>query len=155
MNLESYMTERVDSQVENFDQQARRNQRIYSFLRMATIACNVLTAFAIALTLAAPARFRMYVGFGALVLSMIVLATHQIQEFYKFGAKWEKFRTVAEQIKSEKFLFLNDAGTYRAGDTESKKRAFIESVEGIIQGTDKSYFALMMEPGEEHETQLQ
>lgn len=155
MNLESYLTERVDSQVEKFDQQARRNQRIYSVLRMTTITCNVLTALAIALTLAAPARFKLYMGMGALVLSMIVLATHQIQEFYKFGAKWEKFRTVAEQIKSEKFLFLNDAGTYRAGDTESKKRAFIESIEGIIQGTDKSYFALMVEPDEEHETQLQ
>jgi len=155
MNLESYMTERVDSQVEHFDQQARRNQRIFSVLRMAAITCNVLTAFAIALTLAAPARFKLYVGLGALVLSMIVLTTHQIQEFYKFGAKWERFRTVAEQIKSEKFLFLNDAGTYRAGDTESKKRAFIESVEGIIQGTDKSYFALMIEPAEEQKTQLQ
>lgn len=155
MNLESYMTERVDSQVEKFDQQARRNQRIYSVLRMTTITCNVLTALAIALTLAAPGRYRVYVGLGALVLSMIVLATHQIQEFYKFGAKWEKFRTVASQIKSEKFLFLNDAGAYRAGDTDSKKRAFIESVEGIIQGTDKSYFALMIEPAEEHETQLQ
>ena len=155
MNLESYMTERVDSQVENFDQHARRNQRIYSLLRMTTISCNVLTALAIALTLAAPARYRIYVGLAALVLSMIVLATHQIQEFYKFGAKWEKFRSVAEQIKSEKFLFLNDAGTYRAGDTDSKKRAFIESVEGIIQGTDKSYFALMIEPDEESETHLQ
>lgn len=155
MNLESYMTDRVDNQVEYFDQHARRNQRIYSFLRMATITCNVLTALAIALTLAAPARYRIYVGLGALVLSMIVLATHQIQEFYKFGAKWEKFRTVAEQIKSEKFLFLNDAGTYRAGDTDSKKRAFIESIEGIIQGTDKSYFALMIEPDEENETHLQ
>lgn len=155
MNLESYMTDRVDNQVEYFDQHARRNQRIYSFLRMTTITCNVLTALAIALTLAAPARYKIYMGLGALVLSMIVLATHQIQEFYKFGAKWEKFRTVSEQIKSEKFLFLNDAGTYRAGDTDSKKRAFIESVEGIIQGTDKSYFALMIEPDEENETHLQ
>ena len=155
MNLESYMTERVDSQVEQFDQHARRNQRIFSFLRMTTITCNVLTALAVSLTLAAPARYKIYMGLGALVLSMIVLATHQIQEFYKFGAKWEKFRTVAEQIKSEKFLFLNDAGAYRAGDADSKKRAFIESVEGIIQGTDKSYFALMIEPDEENETQLQ
>lgn len=155
MNLESYMSDRVDSQVENFEQHARRNQKIYGILRMTTITCNVLTALAIALTLAAPARYRIYVGLAALVLSMIVLATHQIQEFYKFGAKWEKFRTVAEQIKSEKFLFLNDAGTYRAGDADSKKRAFIESVEGIIQGTDKSYFALMIEPGEENETQMQ
>ncbi|MDE0186735.1 MAG: DUF4231 domain-containing protein [Candidatus Poribacteria bacterium] len=95
MNVESYMTERVDNQVENFDQLARCNQRIYSFLRMATIACNVLTAFAIALTLAAPARYKIYAGLGALVVSMIVLAAHQIQEFYKFGSKWEKFRTVA------------------------------------------------------------
>ena len=155
MNLESYMSDRVDSQVENLEQHARRNQRIYGILRMTTIICNVLTALAIALTLAAPARYRIYVGLGALVFSMIVLATHQIQEFYKFGAKWEKFRTVAEQIKSEKFLFLNDAGTYRAGDTDSKKRAFIESVEGIIQRTDKSYFALMIEPDEESETHLQ
>ena len=155
MNLDSYITDRVDNQVEYFDQHARRNQRIYSFLRMTTIACNVLTALAIALTFAAPGRYKVYVGLGALVLTMIVLAAHQIQEFYKFGAKWEKFRTVAEQIKSEKYLFLNDAGAYCAGDTDSKKRTFIESVEGIIQGTDKSYFTLMIEPDKAIEKNLQ
>ena len=155
MNLDSYITDRVDDQVEYFDQHARRNQRIYRFLRMTTITCNVLTSLAIALTFAAPARYKVYVGLGALVLTMIVLATYQIQEFYNFGAKWEKFRLVAEQIKSEKYLFLNDAGAYCAGDTESMKRAFIERIEGIIQGTDKSYFLLMTEPGKAIEKHLQ
>ena len=155
MNLDSYITDRVDNQVEYFDQHARRNQRIYSFLRMTTIACNVLTALAIALTFAAPGRYKAYVGLGALVLTMIVLAAHQIQEFYKFGAKWERFRTVADQIRTEKYLFLNDAGAYCAGDTDSKKRTFVERIEDIIQGTDKSYFLLMTEPGKAIEKHLQ
>ena len=91
----------------------------------------------------------------ALSLAMIVLATYQIEEFYNFGAKWEKFRLVAEQIKSEKYLFLNGVGTYSSGDTDLKKILFIEKIEGIIQGTDRSYFSLMIEPGKGIEKRLQ
>ena len=121
MNIESYLTDRVDDQIKYFDLNAIRNQRIYRFLRMTAISCNVLTALAIALTFAAPALYKVYVGLAALGLTLIVLATYQIEEFFNFGAKWQKFRIVGELVKSEKYIFLNGAGVYSSGDVEQRK----------------------------------
>ena len=153
MDIESYLTERVDDQIEYFDSNAIRNQKVYKRLKGTAIFCNIFTILTIALTLIP--YFKVYMSIVALSLAMIVLATYQIEEFYNFGAKWEKFRLVAEQIKSEKYLFLNGVGTYSSGDTDLKKSLFIEKIEGIIQGTDRSYFSLMIEPGKGIEKRLQ
>ena len=153
MDIESYLTERVNDQIKYFDSNAIRNQKVYKRLKGTAIFCNIFTILTIALTLIP--YFKVYMSIVALSLAMIVLATYQIEEFYNFGAKWEKFRLVAEQIKSEKYLFLNGVGTYSSGDTDLKKSLFIEKIEGIIQGTDRSYFSLMIEPGKGIEKRLQ
>ncbi len=152
MDIETYLTERVDDQIKYFDSSAIRNQKMYRWLKGAAIFCNIFTTLTIALTLIPDIKVPMNIV--ALILSMIVLATYQIEEFYNFGAKWEKFRLVAERIKSEKCLFLNSVGTYLSDDTDEKKRVFVEKIEGIIQGTDMSYFSLMIEPGKGIEKRL-
>jgi hypothetical protein len=153
MDIESYLTERVDDQIEYFDSNAIRNQKVYKRLKGTAIVCNVLTTLTIALALTFISYLKL-IGIMALILSTIVLATYQIEEFYNFGAKWEKFRLVAERMKSEKCLFLNNAGLYSSGDEDEKKCAFVEKIEGIIQGTDMSYFSLMIEPGKRIEKRL-
>jgi hypothetical protein len=109
----------------------------------------------IALAFTVPAEYKIAMGILALVLSTIVLATYQIEEFQNYGAKWEKFRLVAEQLKSEKHLFLNGVGPYSTGNPDDTKRLFIERIEGIIRGTDISYFSLIVEPGKRIEKRLQ
>jgi len=109
----------------------------------------------IALAFTVPERYKVYMGILSLVLSTIVLATYQWEEFQNYGAKWEKFRLVAEQLKSEKFLFLNHAGHYSAQDERGASSLFVESVEGIIRGTDLSYFSLLVDPGKRIEKRLQ
>ena len=146
MNIESYINDRVDDQIKYFDRSAVKNQRIYRFSRMTAISCNVLTALAIALTFAVPVQYKVEVGLAALVLTMIVLATYQIEEFFNFGAKWQKFRIVSELIKSEKYMYLNGAGVYTSADLEQRKRIFVKRVEDIFRSTDMSYFALTVEP---------
>lgn len=146
MNVESYINDRVDDQINYFDRSAVKNQRIYRLLRIVAISCNVLTALAIALTFAVPAVYKAKVGVAALVLTMIVLLTYQIEEFFNFGAKWQKFRIVSELIKSEKYLYLNGAGVYTSADMEQRKRIFVKRVEDIFRSTDMSYFSLTVEP---------
>ena len=155
MDMESYLTERVNDQIKYFDSKAIRSQRLYKWLRGTAIFCNISTTLAIALTFIVPPDLRGYMGITALALSTIVLATYQIEEFYNFGTKWEKFRLVAEYLKSEKYLFLNEVGIYSSGDTDEKKHLFIEIMEGILRGTDMSYFSSMVEPGKGIEKRLQ
>jgi len=153
--LEDYMKNRVDDQLEYFDSSAIRNQKAYRRLKGTSIACNVLTTMTIALAFTVPQEYKVVMGILALILSTIVLATYQIEEFQSYGAKWEKFRLVAEQLKSEKFMFLNRVGLYATSDDNVAKRQFIETIEGIIKGTDISYFTLMVDPGKRIEKRLE
>ena len=153
--FEDYMAKRVDDQLAYFDSSAIKNQKAYKRLKSTAIICNVLTTMTIALAFTVPEMYKVYMGILALVLSTIVLATYQWEEFQNHGAKWEKFRLVAEQLKSEKFMFLNRAGRYGAQDEEASESLFVETEEGIIRGTDLSYFSLIVEPGKRIEKRLQ
>ena len=149
-----YMKNRVDDQFKYFDNNAIKNQKTYKRLKRIAISCNVLTTMTIALAFTVPENIKILMGILALVLSTIVLATYQWEEFENYGAKWEKFRLVAEQIKSEKYIFENKAGRYFESTTDEINKKFVDTIEGIIRGTDLSYFSLMVEPGKRLEKRL-
>lgn len=150
-----YITSRLDDQLCYFDSSAITNQKRYKVLKRVAIVCNILTTMTIALAFTVPADYKVAMGIVALVLSTVVLATYQWEEFENYGAKWEKFRLVAERLKSEKHMFLSGAGLYSSGDDDHKKRRLVETVERIIQGTDLSYFTLIVEPGKRIEKRLE
>jgi hypothetical protein len=128
-----YITDRVDDQISYFDKNAIENQKRYRFLKSTAIVCNVLTTMTIALAFTVPEKFKVLMGIIALILSTIVLATYQWEEFQNYGGKWEKFRLVAEQLKSEKYLFLTNSGRYLLNDQEEKLKLFATTVENILQ----------------------
>jgi len=150
-----YLTERVDDQLKYFDGSALKYQKYYRRLKLTAITCNILTTMTIALAFTVPEGLKVYMGIVALVLSTVVLATYQVEEFQNFGAKWEKFRLVTEQLKSEKYMFLTGAGQYASPDGSENERRFVERIEAIIRGTDIAYFSLMVEPGKRIEKRLQ
>ncbi len=154
MSIDRYITERVDDQISYFDRSAIKNQKRYRLLKRASIICNILTTMTIALAFTVPMEWKVCMGILALILSTVVLATYQWEEFENYGAKWEKFRLVAEQLKSEKLMYLNRAGRYRSEEQEHDQE-FVESIESIIRGTDISYFSLMVEPGRRIEKRLE
>ncbi len=143
----SYIKDRIKDQIHYFDQQAKKNQMWYRLLKKSAIVCNILTTMVIALAFVVPDEWKVVMGIVALILSTLVLATYQWEEFANYGAKWEKFRLVAEQLKSEMFLYKNQAGRYASSDTKMHHRDLVETVETIIRGTDISYFSLMVDPG--------
>lgn len=151
-----YMLERVDAQFSYFDDNAIRNQCRYQALKKIAIVCNIMTTLTIALAFTVPDAYRTCMGIIALLLSTVVLATYQWEEFENYGAKWEKFRLVAEQLKSERELYLEKAGSYNdAKDDDMRRKLFVQTIESIIRGTDMSYFTLMVEPGRRIEKRLE
>jgi len=152
---QEYLMDRLEDQYKYFDDNAKKYQTRYRRLKSTAIMCNILTTMAIALAFTVPENYKVLMGIIALILSTIVLGTYQWEEFQNNGAKWEKFRLVAEQLKSEKYLFLNQAGHYAGKETKDAHRLLVETVESIIRGTDLSYFTLMVEPGKRIEKRLQ
>lgn len=152
---DKYIADRIDNQISYFDTNAIKNQKIYRRFKSSAIWSNVLTTLAIAIVLNIPDSWTLAWTLSTLVLSTWVLFTYQWEEFHNHGAKWEKFRLVAEQLKSEKFLYINGAGRYKGmSDSEAHER-LVETVENIIKGTDISYFSLMVDPGRRIEKRLE
>ena len=150
-----YINNRVDDQIEYFDKSAIKNQKKYKFFKSTAIACNILTTMTIDLAFTVTEDFKIIMGIIALVLSTIVLATYQIEEFQNYGAKWEKFRLVAEQLRSEKYLFLNNVGRYSSNNQEENRKMLVTVIENIIKGTDISYFSLIVDPGKRIQKRLE
>jgi hypothetical protein len=151
----SYLNERVDSQMKYFDENSIKYKKYYSRLKKTQIVCNILTTMSIALAFTIEGNMKLYTSILALILSTIVLGTYQLEEFQNFGAKWEKFRLVHEQIISEKYFFLNSVGKYTKLNINDSRATLVETIENIIRGTDISYFSLMVEPGKRIEKRLQ
>ena len=72
--------------------------------------------------------------------------SYQWEELYNYGAKWAKFRLVAERLKGHRELFLQRTGMYRDLDDAAAQKQFVEFCEGLIEGTDVNYFILMVDP---------
>ena len=118
---DSYIKDRVENQIQYFNRKAIESQKWYRRLKKVAIVCNILTTIAIALVFAVPDRLKLITGSIAFVLSMVVLATYQWEEFANYGSKWEKFRLVTERLKSEKFLYQHQAGRYASDDEKFSK----------------------------------
>jgi hypothetical protein len=63
------------------------------------------------------------------LIGIIVAATANIITLYKFQENWIEYRTVAESLKHEKFLYITHAGAYK---DSSSFPIFVERFESFI-----------------------
>ena len=63
------------------------------------------------------------------VLGAAVVVLEAVQQLYQWQTNWVLYRSTAEALKHEKFLFLSGAGPYATGD---RLRILAERIEGLI-----------------------
>ncbi|MCX6156254.1 MAG: DUF4231 domain-containing protein [Candidatus Kapabacteria bacterium] len=153
--IEDYLIDRVEDQFSYFDRNAMKFKFYFTLSKKISIICNVLTTLSIGVTFTVSESYKVCFGIISLILSTIVLATYQWEEFHNYGAKWEKYRLVAEQIKCEKNLFLARTGDYLLLLNDMAEKEFVRKFEKLIKGTDLSYFTLMVDPGKRIEKRLE
>ena len=138
-NIDNYL-EQLDRDINWFDDSSINNKKNYELLKNVTIICNVLTTVTIALVFIVPQIFQFYVVIIALILSSIVLATYQWEETHNYGPQWASYRNTTEELKRERDLYLNQAGSYNSGNLKENFSFFVEKITYIKEQTDKSYF---------------
>jgi Protein of unknown function (DUF4231) len=80
------------------------------------------------------------------------VGTYQWEEVHNYGARWAKFRLVAERLKNHKELFLQRASVYDGLTDDQARKRFVEYCEGLLEGTDVNYFVLMIDPLRRNQT---
>lgn len=112
--------DRLEDQLGWYDRKSSENQRRYKRLKLLEIAV------AASLPVVAAVHSPVWVTGG---LAAVIVVLEGAQHLYQFQEHWITYRSTAEALKHERYLYLANAGPY-AGDDRYPQLA--ERLEGLI-----------------------
>lgn len=126
------------------ESKASKAQWFYYRLRLITIVGAVIVPALVALT-----TLDGWPGtaaqIGTWVVSLVVAVSAAVEGFFQFGQRWRNYRSTAERLKTEGWLYLQLAGPYEAeaadGSHAKLYRLFAARVEEMIQKDVDTYIA--------------
>lgn len=148
MTQNEYLTERLEGQINWYNEKSTINKRWYQFLKTLEIVLASITPFLIALI-----KLGNSLLYFAGIVSIIAGIVAGVLIAFKFHEKWIKYRTICENLKHEKYMFITQAGIY---SQETSFSIFVERVEYLISKENSEWtkivFASENKPKkEEHE----
>jgi hypothetical protein len=113
---------RLEDQLKWYDTKSSRNKRWYKRLRV------------IQLTLAASIPVIALSGqdwnkWITAIFGGLIAVLEGVQQLNQFGPQWVEYRSTAEHLKHEKFLFLSQSAHYRGLSPQDALRLLAERVE--------------------------
>jgi hypothetical protein len=112
--------ERLEDQLSWYEDKSGRNQWCYKWLKVLEIAV------AAALPVVAAVHSPVWVTGG---LAAVVIVLEGIQHIFQFQEHWVTYRSTAEALKNERYLYLAKAGPY-AG--VYRDRVLAERIEALL-----------------------
>jgi Protein of unknown function (DUF4231) len=112
--------DRLEDQLGWYDRKSGENQRRYKRLKLLEIAVAAV------LPVVAAVHSPVWVTGG---LAAVIVVLEGAQHLYQFQEHWITYRSTAEALKHERYLYLAKAGPY-AGD--DRYRQLAERLEGLI-----------------------
>ncbi|MFJ5960527.1 DUF4231 domain-containing protein [Pseudarthrobacter oxydans] len=112
--------DRLEDQITWYDTKSSDNQRRYKWLKL--------------LELADAATLPVVAGIGSPVLvtgtlAAVIVVLEGAQHLYQFQERWITYRSTAEALKHERYLYLAKAGPYLRAD---RHQQLAERIEGLI-----------------------
>jgi hypothetical protein len=112
--------ERLENQISWYDRRSGQNQARYKWLKLLEIAV------AASLPVVAAVHSPVWVtgGFAA-----VIVVLEGTQHLFQFQQNWMTYRSTAEALRHERYLYLAHAGPYAEGD---EHRQLAGRLEGLI-----------------------
>jgi Protein of unknown function (DUF4231) len=112
--------ERLEDQISWYDSKSGHNQRRYKRLKLLELAV------AASLPVVAALHSPIWVTGG---LAAVIVVLEGAQHLYQFQEHWITYRSTAEALKHERYLYLAKAGPYAS---EDRHRQLAERIEGLV-----------------------
>ncbi len=112
--------ERLQDQLGWYDRKSGDSQRRYTWLKLLELAV------AAALPVVAGLKSPVWVTGG---LAALIVVLEGAQHLYQFQEHWITYRSTAEALKHERYLYLAKAGPYVG---EDRHRQLAERIEGLV-----------------------
>jgi hypothetical protein len=131
--------ERLEDQINWYDRKSGDTQRRYKWLKLLELA--VAAALPVVAGIGSPVLV-----IGALAAVIVVL--EGAQHLYQFQEHWITYRSTAEALKHERYLYLAEAGPYLG---EDRHRQLAERIEGLISQEHAKWTASQQQPASRSE----
>lgn len=125
IDSEKYIQDRVDEQINWYSTMSKRNQRMYKLIKTIEIVFAALIPFLVSFVSSGFNYIKIIVG----ILSISITIISGILALYRFQENWIEFRTTAESLKREKFLFLARVNIY---NSDNSLPLFVQRVEDLM-----------------------
>jgi Protein of unknown function (DUF4231) len=124
MTDQEYLAQRLQDQLDWFERKAAWNQRWHKRLRMTEIVAAALIPSLVAFGMEGDRAQAVSAALG-----ILIAISAGAMGLFKFHENWVQYRTTAEQLKHERFLYETASGPYRDSD---RYAVLVEQVEGLL-----------------------
>lgn len=131
--IDTYMEERVNPQIEWYDNKSQQSKRHNRFWSYTVILLSTMIPIIIIVNNTNPV-----VTFIVALLGAFISIAESLNNFNKHGENWIEYRTVCETLKHEKNMFTYKSGVYSEGDLSF----FVERIESIISQENVNWASL-------------
>lgn len=121
---------RLEEQINWYSKESRRSKKMFRWMKTATLTISVLIPLTAAFVALYPVITNIATGVitGAMGASIALL--EGLQQLNQYHQNWITYRSTAEALKHEKYLYMSNAGHYGAAD--NPKALLAERVESLV-----------------------
>lgn len=143
MDIEKYMTDRVDDQINWYDKKSIKCQRTYKILQIIEIVLASLIPL-----LATYSEKHTIIAICVGLFGSIIAIIESITKLNKYHENWIEYRTTCELLRYHKNLFETHSYPYAISE-ETIENLFVKNIENIISSENNKWKSLNLE---EHST---
>jgi hypothetical protein len=139
IDVDSYLSGRLEEQIAYYEKAANRAKQMHLRLQGGIIVLSVM----VPVVVSRPQDLSGWVRYLVVLVSLALPVMTGLSSFRKYGETWVSYRTTAELLKNEKYLFLTGSGRYR--DNPHAFQDLVEAVESLLSAEHTKFRAFFTE----------
>ena len=152
--IDNYIKDRLDDQRSWYAQKAAFNKSRYrTFQIIAIIATAIIPVINLTSGWSLDSESQRAALLASSIISAGVAIIIAIGQMEKYFETWILYRTTAEALKREKFLFQNSCAQYSNLSEPDKNRLLVERVEAMTSSENSKFFAFQQQTREVQQQQ--
>lgn len=147
IDQDTYIKERVDDQLSWYESKSSTNKNMYR--RLAILEMSIALCIPFLTSYIDDLHPTLKYAVGILGVSIGLIAG--LNTLMKYQENWVEYRTTAENLKQEKYLFMTKTGEYGKSDAFQR---FVLRIEGILSKENSQWGNYIVAPEDAHEEQM-
>ena len=137
MEEKEYVDKRLNDQINWYDKESVFNQKMYKILVLIEILFSGSIPFLIPYANNNTPIIKIIIGVMGIIIALIA----GVMNLYKFQENWINYRTTAESLKHEKYLYLTKSGIYNINNKiDTPLNNLVTRIESIISKENTKWF---------------